>query len=99
MNLLNKYVLPYLKAHFAGFGIALGLLLNDLQSDPIHTLVAVTGNQWIAIIGAGLGLGSVVGAVTNKPNASNQSGGSISVDIPAVSLDVPVVGAQDDVNV
>lgn len=82
MSAFEKYVLVYLKAHFAGLGAAVSLLLTDLHGG--HALGALTGNQWIAIAGVALGVGAVVGAVPNK-----------TPDAPAVA-DAPV--AQDVVD-
>lgn len=64
MSAFERYVLAYLKSHFAGLGAAATLLLADL--DGGHDLGTLTGYQWIAIVGAAIGVGAVVAAVPNK---------------------------------
>lgn len=54
-----------LKAHSAGLGAAVTLLLADLDLSNHVTL-----HQWVAIAGAYLGVGAVVHMVPNTPAPS-----------------------------
>lgn len=51
----------YLKAHLAGIGAALTLLIADLNSGT-H----VSAAEWLAIAGAYLGVGAITAVVPNS---------------------------------
>lgn len=66
MNFVNKYVLPYLKAHVAGLTLGFGLLWQDM-GENIDNIGNVTHNQWLAAVVATGVLGGAVAAIVNKP--------------------------------
>lgn len=75
----NKYVRPFAKAHFGGFGSAVGLLLIDTHGN-LGSIGHVTGTQWTDIAILALGVGGLVAGATN---------------IPYVAPIAPVLPAQD----
>lgn len=85
-----KYVMPYLKAHFAGLGAALAVAQADMAGNAHHDLGSLTGYQWLGVLAAAGILGAGVGALGNKPFSPSPAA--------PVAVDVPAVGAQDDVN-
>lgn len=63
----NKYVRPFAKAHFGGFGSALGLILIDTQGN-FGAIGNLTGTQWTDVVILALGIGGLIGlAPSNKP--------------------------------
>lgn len=93
MNLIEKivstYVAPYLKAHVAGLGAGLSVLLSDANGN-ISNLQHLSGNDWLAaLVATGL-LGSLTGFVANRPAPAD-------VPAPAPVADVaPAVPAEQD---
>lgn len=84
MSFFNKYLYPYLKAHAAGIVAAVSLFITDLQIDNGH---ALSGDQWIGVVGAYLGAAAIVAAVPNSPKP-----GTVDevVDVPtSVTLPYP----------
>lgn len=95
MNFVAKYVMPYLKGHFAALGAALAVAQADMAGNVQHDLGSLTGYQWIGIFVAAGILGGGVGALGNKPFSPSPAAPAtpVVVDVPAV-----VDGAQDVVN-
>lgn len=60
-----SWISSYLKAHVAGLGAALALVLADLNANGSLTL-----NDWYGIVGAALGVGAAVATVPNTPKAA-----------------------------
>lgn len=85
MNLIVKYVRPFLKAHLAGLGAAGTLLISDVNGN-LNALNAVTGAQWVAAVCAAFGVGGVVAVAKNTP---------APVVAPAPVAAAPVVVSQD----
>lgn len=53
----------YLKAHLAGIGTAITLLIADISAD--HGISNVSGAEWSAIVAAALIVGGAVAVVPN----------------------------------
>ena len=69
MNLFEKYVLPYLKAHVAGLGAGLSVMLTDSNGN-LANLGDLTSNQWWGVVAATGILGGAVAYVANIPKAA-----------------------------
>jgi hypothetical protein len=85
MNIIAKYVHAYLKAHAAGLGAAITLILSDLDNGSLNTWA-----QWAAIVGAYLGTAAVVSAVPNTPLKAVEA-----VVKDAVASVAPAAAVQD----
>lgn len=100
MNVITRWISPFLKAHAAGLGAAVALLIADLNS--LKPGQGLTMLEWIAIAGAYLGVGAVVATVPNTPKPGDTVLVPAVVAVPDVSVtpaaDVAVdAGPQDDV--
>lgn len=67
VNLIEKYINQFLKAHAGGVGAAVTLLIADLQANGGH----LTGNQGLAILAAYLGVGAVIAVAPNSKPAAD----------------------------
>lgn len=85
MNFITKYVLPYLKAHVAGFGAGLVMLGTDLQAG------SVSGAQWEAVALTVLGVGGAVALVPNKRAAAVAAVAAVVHDVAPVAVVKDVV--------
>lgn len=56
----------YWKAHVAAVTAAYAVLQADIAANTVHTLAALSGNQWIGIIAALVGVGGAVALVPNQ---------------------------------
>lgn len=79
MNLVVSKINKYLKAHLAGVGAALTLLISDLNSKS-H----LTSGDLYAIIGAYLATGAIVAVAPNT--AETPAVPAPDVDLPDASL-------------
>lgn len=61
-----RYGAPYIKAHAAGLGAGLTLLVEDCNW-KIANLSTLSGDQWLGIAAATGILGGLVGALRNRP--------------------------------
>lgn len=68
MYAFNRLISAQLKAHIAGLGAALVLLVADLNTGDHVTLA-----QWAAIAAAYLGVGAVTYTVPNTPSSPADS--------------------------
>jgi hypothetical protein len=71
----------YLKAHLAGLGAALALLIADLNSN-----VGLTAADWYGIVGAALGVGAVVAVAPNTKTVNAVTPVAVAVT-PPVTVD------------
>lgn len=76
MNLITKYVAPYLKAHLSGLGTAVTLFVADLQNNHGANL---TGAQIVALVASALGVAAVVAV---SPNTK----ANVAVDVAATAV-------------
>lgn len=83
VNLIEKYINRFLKAHAGGVGAALALLLADLQFNHGH----LTLDQGYGVLAAYLGVGAVVAIAPNSKN--------LVADVVDETLDA-VAPVQDD---
>lgn len=69
MNVIQRIILPWAKAHLAGLGAAVSLWVG------LGGGTALTVQQWVAVVMTGLGVG---GAVALTPNTA----APVPVDAP-----------------
>jgi len=85
---VSTYVLPYLKAHYAAFGTAVGMLLADLHGG--WDFSSITSDQVLAMLaGAGL-VGGGTAALRNRPAPFNPESGLAQDDEDAPAADAAV---------
>lgn len=80
MSIISKY----LKAHVAGLGAALALVLADLNANGHLTM-----NDWYGIVGAALGVGAVVATVPNTQSTPDAGVKDVLPEPEPVVQDVP----------
>lgn len=80
MNLIGRYVSPYLKAHIGGFAAAVALLCRDLAALKSGGHLSLT--EWSGILGAYVGVGGLVGLTPNQPSTP-----AVAVDANASVVD------------
>ncbi len=91
-NFIAKYISPFLKAHVAGLSAAATLAITDANGN-LNNLSALTGNQWIGVAIALLGIGGLVAvAPANQPYVPFAPVSAGAADAP-VAVAAPV--AQD----
>lgn len=65
LNLISRYILPYLKAHVAGLGAGVAVLAAETNNTAAN-LGTLTLNQWLAALAATGVLGVFTGFVGNR---------------------------------
>ena len=63
---VSRYVGPYIKAHVAGLGAGLSVMLTDANGN-LGALGNLSANQWWGVVAATGLLGSAVAYVVNIP--------------------------------
>lgn len=79
--MIEKTISKFLKAHVAGLGAALALIVADLNTGSLSL------TDWYGIVGAALGVGAAVAIV---PNAVVKAAAPVVAPVAAV-----VAAAQD----